>query len=79
MHSFKAGDQVHVINSTMSGTYFVEGLAVVHRPVDGQEDRYIVAFANDLSAPVERFVDPAAQANPAAYVAGLNDSPQEPA
>ena len=68
-HSFKPGDKVHIINSTISGTYFIEGEAPIIAPA--ADDRYVVDFG-DSYGDVVRFVDPKAQSNPARYVADLN-------
>ena len=71
-HSFQKGDKVHVINSTMGGTFFVEGISVrIVRPVKNIDEQYLVDFG-DGYGPVERFVDPAAQDNPAKFVEKLN-------
>ncbi|QPC43509.1 hypothetical protein HW532_12865 [Kaustia mangrovi] len=70
---WRAGDRVHVLNCTMGGTFVVEGEATIVRPVDGVDCQYLVDF-NDGYGPVERFVDPDAQGDPAGFVARLNGS-----
>jgi len=65
-------EYVNVINSTMGGTFIIEGRARVLKTID--EDTKLVDF-EDGYGPVERFVDPLAQdGDVAAYVARLNDS-----
>lgn len=62
---------VNVINSTMSGTYFLEGRARVLRTID--DDTKLVDFEDGYGA-VTRYVDPLAQGEDVArYVADLND------
>lgn len=62
--------QVNVINSTMSGRFFIEGTATVIKEYG--DDIALVDFGDDM--PVERFVDPLAQGKDVAkYVARLND------
>lgn len=65
------GQKVTVINSTMSGVYFIEGTATVLKHLD--DDRYLVRFGGNAEMSVERYVDPRAQALPAEYVAELNN------
>ena len=73
MHSFKKGDTVTLINQTMSGRFILEGEAVILSPINGTNERYTVKFGRgNYSDTVERFVDPSAQADPAAFVARLN-------
>ncbi len=72
-HSFSKGDKVHVINSTMSGTFIIEGQATILRRISDVDEQYLVDFGDNM--PVERFVDPAAQSSPAEFVALLNDPP----
>lgn len=68
---------VNVINSTMSGTYFLEGRARVLKTIN--DDLQLVDF-EDGHGPVERHIDPNAQGDDVArYIADLNDSkPQRP-
>ncbi len=71
---FKKGDKVNIINSTMSGTFFLEGRATIVRAVPGVDCQYVVRFDSDKQT-VERFVDPAAQdSRVGAYIERLNDS-----
>jgi hypothetical protein len=72
MHTFKKGDKVVVLNTTMSGTVIVEGRATIFRAVPDVEEQYVVDFG-DGSGFVERFVDPLAQDDAGRYVAGLNN------
>ena len=74
-HSFKKGDRVVVLNTTMSGTVIIEGRATIWSAIRGVDERYFVKFDTrqaDLEPVVERFVDPLAQARPDWYVADLN-------
>lgn len=65
-------EHVNIINSTMGGTYFIEGRAKVIEKRD--DDMMLVAFDDYPNDPVERFVDPLAQGDDVAeYVARLND------
>lgn len=66
----RPGDQVAVLNSTGSGRFIVEGEAVVLRVQSADARLYLVQFADGCVC--ERFVDPAAQLDPHAYVAALN-------
>lgn len=72
-HTYKPGDQVVILNSSLSGRLFVEGKATVKRCLPSDEF-YTVKFLSDAkrdpSASYDRKVDPAAQADPEAYVAG---------
>lgn len=71
---YKKGDRVAIINGTFSGGFFVEcQSAVVVRKCRGTDGQYMVSINGDT---VERFVDPAAQADPAAFVQRLNTSAQ---
>ena len=70
-HSFKRGDRVAVFAQTLSGRYTIEGHATIMRPVKERDEAYIVAFPDGR---YERFVDPAGQADPQAYLAKLNES-----
>lgn len=68
------GEIVNVINSTMSGTLFLEGTATIVKAVDPDDSRYLVQFTDGFGGPVERFVDPLAQeGNVGAYLDRLND------
>lgn len=75
----KPGDKVHVYNRSWGGgdtPYFHEGVGVIVQDSPTEIDgRYMVRMENgDL---VERWIDttyPAAQKDPAAYVAWLNDN-----
>ena len=79
MHTFKRNEIITVINITTSGTFVIEGEAKILNPISGTDEHYTVQFQHDdpertLCEPsVDRFVDPAAQSDPAAYVADLNE------
>jgi hypothetical protein len=63
-------DYVNILNTTMSGTVFLEGRARVLKTLD--DDRKLVDF-EDSCGPVERYVDPRAQGtNIGRYIADLN-------
>lgn len=68
---YKAGTKVWIINGTLSGKAIVEGMATTVCPSQDVDGYYVVRFAGDRTK-YERFVDPAAQANPHAFVAELN-------
>lgn len=68
-HLYSVGTQVVIINSTMSGRPIVEGRAIIKKLLDADE-YYRVKFVRD-SGLYDRFVDPAAQADPAAFVAKM--------
>ncbi len=73
-HEFDVGDRVAVINQTYKGKFFVEGYATIKKRLSA-ENRYLVQFPDGFGRyHVERFVDPAAQADPQAYVDLLNAS-----
>jgi hypothetical protein len=76
MTKFRKGQKVYIINSTMGGTFIVEGQATIVRRILDVDSQYLVDFGDGFG-PVERFVDPLAQDNPAEFVAHLND-PDEP-
>ena len=71
-HSFRKGEKVHIINSSMGGTFIIEGRATVLRPIKDVDEQYLVDFGDGFG-PVERFVDPQAQADPAKFIERLND------
>lgn len=71
MHTFKKGDRVVIINQTISGRFFIEGWAKVLRTIGGVDDQYRVEFEGHRER-ADRFVDPAAQADPDAFVRKLN-------
>lgn len=76
MHSFTKGQTVTVLNQTWGGKVIIEGQAKIVRPVRDVDEQYLVQFMRDgrpqLGEKYERFIDPAAQADPEAYVAKLN-------
>lgn len=74
-HSYKPGDRVTVVNSTIGGRYFVEGKAVIQQPIAGDDEQYMLLFDNQPAEDshwLERFVSPAAQADPEGFVDQLN-------
>jgi hypothetical protein len=74
-HSFKAGDRVVIINQKMSGLFVLEGEAEILKPIHDVDEQYVVRFGfGSYTDTVERFVDPAAQSDPAAFVARLNQN-----
>jgi hypothetical protein len=68
---FRKGEVVHIINTSMSGRFFIEGQAKVVRAIPGVEGQYLVCFKGETQ-PVERFVDPRAQIDTGRFVADLN-------
>jgi len=72
-HNFKRGDIVTVINSTIGGKAIIEGKASILKPTGLSEDHYEVKFVNSLDI-CDRFINPAAQGNPQAFVDNLNAS-----
>lgn len=79
-HAFKAKDVVTVYNQTGSGTFIIEGEAIVRQRIMRAHDRYLVSFRDrDGSwgrAYYERFVEPGlAQDDPGTFLAGLNAQP----
>lgn len=71
MQKFAKGQSVNIINATMGGRFIVEGVAKIVKPVRGVDSQYVVDFG-DGYGPVERFVDPLAQDDAAAFVERLN-------
>jgi len=70
MHTFKRNDSVTVFGRTIGGRFVIEGEAKIIRPIKDVDEYYVVAFADGR---YQRFVDPAGQSDPAAYLARLND------
>ena len=68
MKQFETGEKAYVINQTLSGTYIVEGMAMIIK--NEGDGAYVVDFGD--GQPCVRFIDPRAQRNPARYVADLN-------
>ncbi len=71
MHTFKKGSKVTVINRTMSGKFYVEGRAEIVSRINDSDEYYKVRFERRLDT-LERFVDPQAQDDCAAFVEQLN-------
>ena len=69
-HNFKVGDVVAVINSTLNGTFIVEGRATVEKLLPSNH-MYDVSFG-PYDGVVQRFVNPDWQDDPEGFVAGLN-------
>lgn len=67
---FKKGARVSIVNCTPSGAFFVEGEAVVVKP-SKNEGQATVRFVRTGEL-AERFIDPAAQADPFGFVSELN-------
>jgi hypothetical protein len=74
---FKKGDTVQIVNCGLNGTFYVEGEAVVVKPPKG-DSQATVRFVDDGET-VERFIDPAAQADPFDFVSRLNLAVREAA
>ena len=55
-HSYKVGDRVEVMNSTLGGKIISEGFATVRRLLK-DKDRYLVQF-DDEAEKFERYVAP---------------------
>lgn len=78
-HQFKRGDLVTIFNCTYGGKFIIEGAAKIVRPVKDVDEQYVVQFLSEksglpnLGEKYERFVDPAGQADPYAYVKQLNE------
>ena len=71
MHTLKRGQRVAIINQTIGGKFVLEGYAKILCRVLGVDEQYRVQFESDKSV-WGRFVDPAAQENPAAFIDRLN-------
>lgn len=56
-HRFEKGETVVVINRSISGKYFREGVAKIIHTVD-REDTYAVRFEGEDQSIVTRYVDP---------------------
>jgi len=69
-NTFKRGDKVAIINRTLGGRFIVESTSAVVLK-KAYADMYAVRIDGDT---VARFIDPAAQADPHAFVAQLNSS-----
>lgn len=71
----KKGDMVWIVNCNMRGEFLVEGRALVRKPPKNESAQAFVDFDPTDEAPlagVWRWVDPAAQKDPQAFVADLN-------
>lgn len=71
--NIKKGDSVAILNRTFSGKFYFEGMATVIKVATNQEGQHTVIFDNEAIS-VKRFIDPAAQADPEAYVKALNEA-----
>lgn len=71
--SYEKGDKVLIINSTLSGKYFIEGQAEIVAPVN--DDVYTVRFMDGYIA--QRFVDPLAQCGCAQAVLDRLNKPEK--
>lgn len=69
--STQRGDTVFIVNCTPSGTFYVEGEAVVVKPAKNADGQATVRFVKSGDV-AERFIDPAAQADPFDFVSQLN-------
>ena len=67
--TYKPGDKVTIINCSLSGRWFIEGEVTVLTP-QNDSGSYLVDFGEGDQ--VVRFIDPAAQDDPAALIAKLN-------
>lgn len=69
---FRQGEKVAIINRSYNGKFILEGTATVLRRCDSDwsQDQYQVQFSDGSVA--TRFIDPAAQDDPEAFVAMLN-------
>lgn len=63
--------QVHIITFQPHRGYSLEGTARLVRWLNREANRALVDFGDGYGA-LERFVDPAAQTNPEAYLTTLN-------
>lgn len=70
---YTKGQRVAIINKTYSGKFIVEGYATVRSHPSG-DDFYNVRFEGEDSESqvYQRFIDPAAQADPVGYCIKLN-------
>lgn len=71
MNAFRKGQRVAIINQTLGGRFVLEGFATLQQRMDRAGTCWNVRFEGD-SGIYQRFVDPAAQSNPVAFVASLN-------
>lgn len=72
-HQFDTDDRVAIVTLAYDRTFIVEGFASVRCRLDGDE-RYEVVFEGDMSGQAyERYVDPAAQADPEAFAQELTE------
>jgi hypothetical protein len=73
MHTYDLGDIVIVFNQTMGGKFIIEGTAAIVDFVSDVDEQYYVRFRHtDDQRVVQRFVDPAGQNDPEAFVRRLN-------
>jgi hypothetical protein len=71
MHTFDINDKVTVFNCTLGGRFIIEGKATIKGYTSDVDEQYFVKFDGERGL-VSRFVDPAGQDNPEAFVARLN-------
>jgi hypothetical protein len=78
MHTFEIGESVWIINQTISGKFIIEGKVTISEQIADVYETYIVTFpaSDGFSVHAQRFVDPAAQDNPRAFIEQLNASRQ---
>jgi hypothetical protein len=77
MHTFDIGDFVTVFNCTLGGRFFIEGRAKITGYTSNVDEQYYVRFVGKNSQICSRFVDPAGQDDPEAFVSKLNNPTTE--
>ena len=81
MHTFKKGDRVTIFGMTMGGKFIIEGRAIVLSRCKAIDEQYRVRFLRDgkpsLGEEYDRFVDPAGQGDPDAWVRKINEKINE--
>ena len=71
MNTLKIGQTVVIVNRSMSGRYMIEGRATLVQPTS-QPEHWYVQFIGEQDT-YRRYIDMAAQDNPDAYIAMLNN------
>ena len=68
-HTFDLGDRVAIFNSDSRGHFFIEGWGNIKECIEHTDEYYRVEFEDCIR---DRFIDPAGQADPEAFIAYLN-------
>lgn len=70
-HTFDLGEIVTIFNHTQGGKFIIEGSAAIAGFVSDVDEQYFVRFRTEKGLH-QRFVDPAGQEDPEAFVRMLN-------